>query len=168
MFYQTCRWDWKWFWIKGTPDYQRPPRFPLSRNFPGGVRNARVFFLQFIAQVWPGSYWRKLRILRILGFRHVCIQEDWEKIISYIFDPTKNAKCFEFLFPGSPGVSALRRTPLWGESIDKFTFPLLSLLTRTGTFSPWKVHKILSIDFLWQICLCKQTNRHLSSSDILL
>ena len=29
----------------------KPPRFPFSRNFPGGVRNARVFFLQFIAQV---------------------------------------------------------------------------------------------------------------------
>ena len=40
----------------------KPPRFPFSRNFPGGVRNARVFFLQFIAQVWPGSYWRILRI----------------------------------------------------------------------------------------------------------
>ena len=73
----------------------KPPRFPFSRNFPGGVRNARVFFLQFIAQVWPGSYWRILRILRILGFCHVCIQEDWEKIISHIFDPSKNAKCFE-------------------------------------------------------------------------
>ena len=143
----------------------KPPRFPFSRNFPGGVRNARVFFLQFIAQVWPGSYWR---ILRILGFCHVCIQEDWEKIISHIFDPSKNAKCFEFLFPGSPGVSALRRTPLWGESMDKFTFPLLSLLTSTDTFSPWECHKILSIDFLWQICLCEQTNRHLSSSDFLL
>ena len=63
----------------------KPPRFPFSRNFPGGVRNARVFLLQFIAQVWPGSYWRILRILRILGFCHVCIQEDWEKIISYIY-----------------------------------------------------------------------------------
>ena len=146
----------------------KPSRFPFSRNFPGGVRNARVFLLQFIAQVWPGSYWRILRILRILGFCHVCIQEDWEKIISYIFDSSKNAKCFEFLFPGSPGVSALRRTPLWGESMDKFTFPLLSLLTRTDTFSPWEGHKILSINFLWQICLCKQTNRHLSSSDFLL
>ena len=128
----------------------KPPRFPFSRNFPGGVRNARVFFLQFIAQVWPGSYWR---ILRILGFCHVGIQEDWEKIISYIFDLSKNAKCFEFLFPGSPGVSALRRTPLWGESMDKFTFPLLSLLTRTDTFSPWECHTILSIDFFGK-CFC--------------
>ena len=99
-------------------------------------------------------------------FDQVPIEEYWEywgfatfifkkteKRLYIIFDPSKNAKCFKFLFPGSPGVSALRRTPLWGESMDKFTFPLLSLLTRTDTFSPWECHTILSIDFFGK-CFC--------------
>ena len=170
MFYQTCRWDWKWFWIKGTPDYQRPPRSsPQDFHFRETFLEVCVTHVSFSCSSSPRfdqvpieEYWE------YWGFATFVFMKTDKKIISYIFDPSKNAKCFEFLFPGSPGVSALRRTPLWGESMDKFTFPLLSLLTRTDTFSPWECHKILSIDFLWQICLWKQTNRHLSSSDFLL
>jgi len=94
MFYQTCIGDWKWFWIKGTPEYQRSPQIikdPQDFHFRETFLEVCVTHVSFSCSSSPRfdqvPVKRILRMQRILGFCHVCIEEDREKCMIYTVYP---------------------------------------------------------------------------------
>ena len=148
MFYQTCRGDWKWFLIKGTPDF----------HFRKTFLEVCVTHVSFSCSSSPRfdqlPVKRILRMQRILGFCHVCIQEDWEKIISYIFDPSKNAKCFEFLFFSrlTRSVCPEKNSPVRRVNGQVHISSLVSLDQYRHFLALGMSHNIKHRFFFWQIC----------------